>query len=181
MQVQYPNKILYNDNVKLVKQRGGQRNRPLCGQGRLPLHPFRPCRGHCMRRRRTAAGAGVSRLRARARAFRSPLQPSGALAGHFMCAGVAQPLGVQGSALRGGQGLSARPCNLRVPLRSILCAGQRTAAGAGVPRLRARARAFRSPLQPSGVAFLGGVGMASRARSTGKSSGATARGGVMMC
>ena len=43
-----------------------------------------------------------------------PLETFGCLCGAFYVRGGAQPLGVQGSALRGGQGLSARPCNLRV-------------------------------------------------------------------
>ncbi len=169
-------------------------------------------------------GAQGFRPAERARAFRSPLQPSGVpcrwlflrcgalpLGRGFAPAGASKgfPLALatfgfslqvaffalrrtaarKGSALRGGQGLSARPCNLRVspsmaagtvrgvaldvqesrpalrrrptslsacgrPLTppALLYSGDR--GGARGFRPAGRARAFRSPLQPSG-AFAG--------------------------
>ena len=105
--------------------------------------------------------------------------PAGGL---FFVRGGAQPLGAQGFAPAGAsKGFPLALATFECLCGAFLCEAAHCRWGRRVSRLRARARAFRSPLQPSGVAFLGGVGMASRARSTGKSSAATALGGVVMC
>ena len=122
-----------------------------------------------MRVRRTAAG-GVPRLWGAGRGFPLAPAPFGGILRLFL--------------MRNAWGrvprLWARARAFRSPLRPsggiLRLFWLRNAAWTGF-RPAGRARAFRSPLQPSGVAFLGGAGAAGRSRSTGKSSGATARGG----
>jgi len=63
--------------------------------------------------RRTAAGAGFRACGA-GKGISIALATFGCFCGAFYVRCGALPLGARGSALRGGQGLSARPCNLRV-------------------------------------------------------------------
>ncbi len=124
---------------------------------------------------------GVPRLRRGQGHFDCPCNLRVSLAGGFMCGAAHSRCGTGDAPAGAPKGFplalwkpSGAPCRWLF----VRCGAQPLGR---VSRLRARARAFRSPLQPSGVAFLGGVGMASRARSTGKSSAATARGGVVLC